>query len=239
MDPRYKSPTARVEGAEDLSFRNLEQLTQVLRWMLYAGMAFAAVSLVSSLMQLEMLSRPFTEEEGTRNDLREGAVGGVILLLTIATVIVFARWILLAHRNLPGLGARVLDVSPGWAVGYFFIPVINLWKPYQAMKSLWRYSHHVHEPDVQDVPWVLPVWWTLWIISNILGNVLMRLSLRAQTVEQFITATQITIINCLVDIVLNLVAAILVARIWMAQQRQHENPAAFAPPAGFADSPAT
>jgi hypothetical protein len=239
VDPRYKSPTAQVDQAEDFSFRNLEQLTHALRWMLYAGAAFAVVSLISSGLQLELLSRPFTDEEGRSNDLREGAVGGAVMVLTLSTIVVFARWILLSHRNLPALGARVLDVTPGWAVGYFFIPIINLWKPYQAMKSLWRFSHDANKPEVQDVPWVLPTWWTLWLMSTILGNALMRLSLRAQTVEELTTATQLTLVSCVIDIALNLVAAILVTRIWVAQRTQRENPAEFAPAPGFADTRVT
>jgi hypothetical protein len=236
MDPRYKTPAARVEQAEDLSFRNLEQLTRVLRWMLYAGVGLAVINLVSSALQLEMLSRPFTEEEGVRNDMREGAVGGTAFVLTIATIIVFARWILLAHRNLPALGARVIDFTPGWAVGTFFIPILNLWKPYQAMKSLWRISHDAHNPDAQHEPWLLPVWWTLWIVSNILGNAVMRLALRAETVEEFTTLTHVTMVNGVLDIGLNLVAAILVSRIWVAQSAQRANPAEFAPAPGFADT---
>lgn len=236
MDPRYKSPTARVDRADDLSFRSLESLTNALRWMLYASAAFAVVSLVSSALQLELLSRPFSEEEGTRNDLREGAVGGAVMVLTISTIVVFARWILLSHRNLPALGASYLQFTPGLAVGFFFIPVLNLWKPYQAMKSLWRFSHDAHKPDVHDIPWLLPTWWTLWLLSIFIGNILMRLSLRARTVEELSAATQLAMVNCVIDVVLNLVAALLVTRIWGAQRTQHENPGAFAPTPGFADA---
>jgi hypothetical protein len=38
-------------------------------------------------------------------------------LLCFFTVIAFLRWIYLAHKNLPDIGARYLKCSPGWAVG--------------------------------------------------------------------------------------------------------------------------
>ena len=170
MDPHYQVPAANLDRDEDSSFRDLGRFTSTLQWMLRAGALLAAVSLLSSWMQLDLLSRSFTEEEGAANDQREAFVSGVAFLLLIATFIVFGRWIVLAHRNLTGLGARYVEFTPGWAVGWFFIPVASLWKPYQAMRMLWRYSCSVNRPEIQETHVVLPVWWTLWIISLMPGK---------------------------------------------------------------------
>ncbi|HET9863637.1 MAG TPA: DUF4328 domain-containing protein, partial [Steroidobacteraceae bacterium] len=134
------------------------------------------------------------------------------------------------------------EFTPGWAVGWFFIPVASLWKPYQAMRSLWQMSRHVHKPGVQDTSWVLPTWWALWLVSIFIGWVLFRLQGGApNTVERLTAITRLAIANDVVDVFLNLVAALLVSRIWLAQRLQHGNPGEFAPPPGFADeaSPAT
>ena len=236
MDPRYKSPVAVVDDRDASAFRNLHTLTTTVRWLLYGATVLVVLSLVSSWMQLELLSRPYTQAEGRENDLREGAIGGLAFLVMIATFICFVRWIVLAHRNLPALGARHIEFTPGWALGWFFIPVMNWWKPYQAMKSLWQMRRHVHKPDVQDTTWVLPTWWTLWLISSFIGGILFRMQMRGEnTVEKLGDITRLTIANGFVDLFLNLVAAILVGRIWVAQRAQHENPGEFAPPAGFAD----
>jgi hypothetical protein len=242
MDPRYKSPLAVVEDRDESAFRNLHTLTTAVRWLLYAGAALALLGLVSAWMQLDLLSGPYTQAEGRENDLREGAIGGLAFLVAIATFICFGRWILLAHRNLQALGARHVEFTPGWALGWFFIPVASLWKPYQAMKSLWQMSRHVHKPDIQETTWVLPTWWTLWLVSVYLGGAIFRMQTRGEnTIERLTVMTRVAIGNDLVDVLLNLVAALLVGRIWLAQRRQHENPGEFAPPPGFADgaSPAT
>lgn len=236
MDPRYKSPTAEVVDAEvDGDFRDLTRFTSVLVWMLRVGVVLAVLSLWSSWLQLDLLSRPYTEAEGTANDMREASVAGLAGVLMLATICVFGRWIVLAHRNLPALGAQYLEYRPGWALGWFFIPILNLWKPFQAMRSLWKYSFSVHKPDLQDSTWVLPVWWTLWLISSFLGNFMWRSSMREQTIDALAVSTQVSIANCFVDIFLYFVAAILVGRIWKAQESQHENPGEFAPAKGFAD----
>jgi len=234
MDPRYQSPAANLDRDETASFRDLERFTSTLQWMLRAGALIAAVSLLSSWMQLDLLSHEFTEEEGAANDKREALVGGVDFLLVISTYIVFGRWIVLAHRNLTGLGARYVEFTPGWAVGWFFIPVAWLWKPYQAMKMLWRYSCSVTRPEIHDPPAVLPTWWTLWIIGSLLGQIVMRLTMRADSVEEFDLATRFTIASGIVDVILYPVAAAMVGRIWHAQLAQHNNPETV--PAGFADA---
>ena len=121
MDPRYKSPAAEVSSPDDAGFRDLTSITTALQWMLRVGAIIIVAGFFSSLMQLELLSREYTTEEGEANDMREIAIGGLEFLLLIATFLVFGRWIVLAHRNLVPLGASYLEFRPGWAVGWFFV----------------------------------------------------------------------------------------------------------------------
>jgi Domain of unknown function (DUF4328) len=236
MDPRYKSTTANLDTDESFTFQDLGWLTTTVKWLLWVGAVLALMDLVSSWMQLDLLSRTFTEAEGRANDMREGAIAGLALLVTLATLVAFGRWIVLAHRNLPALGAQSLEFRPGWAVGWYFIPIANLWKPYQAMKALWQYSQHAKNPDLSASTWILPTWWTFWLISNVLGNIIIRTSLGSQpTISQLIATTELGMANGVVDVILNIVAAILIGRIMGAQRRQHENPQEFAAAAGFAD----
>ncbi|MGQ0542804.1 MAG: DUF4328 domain-containing protein [Blastocatellia bacterium] len=103
-------------------------------------------------------------------------------MLKIATIVVFLIWEHRSFSNLSSLKARNLEFSPGWAVGWWFIPFANLIKPYQAMKELWRES----DPDYDEnlgflssnlgVPTFFGFWWALWIISNIAGRIAERAS---------------------------------------------------------------
>ena len=156
MDPRYKSPSGNVERDEESDFRDLGRHTRILQWMLRIGAAMLVVTAISSLMQITLLSRDYTQEEAVSNFQREALVAIAQLFLFIAIAIVFGRWIVRAHRNLVPLGATYLEYRPGWAVGFFFIPILNLWKPYQAMKALWQNSHSVVKPDLQDITWLMP-----------------------------------------------------------------------------------
>jgi hypothetical protein len=227
MDPRYKSPATNVvREEEEFSFRDLDFITRSLQWLLRAGALVAFVSLWSSWLQLQLLGAPFTEAEGEANDMREGTISGLQAILTVATIIVFGRWILVAHRNLPALGAQDLDVRPGWAVGWFFIPIANLWKPFQAMRTLWQASCDAPRWKLEDSHWILPVWWTLWLISSFLGNFLMRSSFGEDSIQRLTLTTQLQMANCIVDAPLYLIASVLVGKIWRGQLAQRQPGAA-------------
>ena len=56
------------------------------------------------------------------------------------TALFFLLWTYRSYRHLSALSDRDLRFSPGWAVGWFFVPIMNLFRPYQVMKEMWRKS---------------------------------------------------------------------------------------------------
>jgi hypothetical protein len=116
--------------------------------------------------------------------------------------------------------------TPGWSVGWYFVPIANLWKPYQAMKEIWKASANPHSWPTQTTPPLLSTWWTLWIASNVLSNLAVRMWMRADTAGEVIASDVVTLISDLFDIPLCLVAIRLVREIirlqshWAAQGAQ-------------------
>ena len=135
----------------------------------------------------------------------------------IALIVVFCVWIHRANYNARQLGAADMTFTPGWAVGWYFIPIANLWKPYQAMKEIWKASANPAHWQDQPRGSILPAWWTFFLISNFLGNASFRLSLRATTLSELITASSISIANDVVDIIASLIALGLVRQIHRMQ----------------------
>ena len=95
----------------------------------------------------------------------------------LASAIAICMWIYRAHSSLREAGREDLEFSPGWAVGWYFIPLANLVMPFKAMRELWNESHLSADSYGGEAPGNLGMWWGTWIISGILGNVSMRLSL--------------------------------------------------------------
>ena len=196
------------------TFREIVGLTKFLKVLLGLGVMMAVVSLLSSLMQAELLHRSsFSEAEGQANDSRERIIGLFQLALYLFTAIIFGRWIVRANKNVRALGADGLRITPGWAVGYFFVPIVNLWRPYQAMKDLWRASHDPASWATTAAGSILPAWWTLWLLSCFLGQMSFRATMAAKGLEGLQAATYLQIVSQAVDIPLCLVAIALVTQI--------------------------
>ena len=57
---------------------------------------------------------------------------------------------------------------------------------------------------------IIPAWWTLWIISNLLANFVRRSSTNAASVDDFIFSTQADIVLSILSIPLCLLAILLI-----------------------------
>jgi hypothetical protein len=106
----------------------------------------------------------------------------------LAAFIAFLIWIHRACRNLPALGAKNVRFTPGWAVGYFFIPILNVYVPYQVVKEIWCGSdpgrlQPTGNPSGSAKPAstaIIGWWWAFWIACIILGKVLWKTDTETQ-----------------------------------------------------------
>jgi hypothetical protein len=139
-------------------------------------------------------------------------------LVSLLLIVLIARWIFRAAWNVRHLGARRLEFSPGWSVGWYFVPFANLVLPFRAMKEIWHASHDPHRWQPGSVG-LLSLWWALWISSNILGNINFRLALNAETLEWLRVSEWIGIGVCVLSIPLALVFVRIARRVREAQDR--------------------
>lgn len=94
---------------------------------------------------------------------------GILLacLGIIIAGIVSLIWIYGATRNAHTLRPNATITSPAWAVGWFFIPIMGLYKPYETLRDVWIASHGpVNGKYPKGYP-LIPVWWWTFVISNI------------------------------------------------------------------------
>jgi len=121
--------------------------------LLAIGMVIDLVGASSCYLEIQLLSRAdsggiVTMEQANANDIRQALVGLGQMAVYFATVVAFLMWMHRAHRNLPALGAQNLKYSPGWAVGGWFVPFLNLVRPYQVMGEIWRESKPVPRDEL-------------------------------------------------------------------------------------------
>jgi hypothetical protein len=209
-----------VVAREDATtgFRDLSGTSGKLTLLLLIGAGWHVLGLVSSFMQFSLLTHPpYTMAQATANDLRERLMNSGQLILFVITAIVFGRWIYLAQKNLPELGARYLRFGPGWSVGVFFVPLLNLWAPYQAMRDLAKASRNPRTWHLEDTPVLIIIWWILWLLTQFIGNGMLRSTAYARTIDQLEVVTVLEIAFGALSVPLYLLARYIVRRVWRDQ----------------------
>lgn len=93
-----------------------------------------------------------------------GIAGMTDLLVQIVSWVLVAFWIHRAHANLHEAGIEGLEFTPGWVIGWYFVPIFNLFKPFQAMKELWNTSVGLSDQDGGETPFQLKIWWACWLL---------------------------------------------------------------------------
>jgi Domain of unknown function (DUF4328) len=153
----------------------LQSRTNLARVILYVFLAASAVAALVSLGELGGI----VDLDAAEDPVSLTAALGLVLygLVFLICVIVVGMWIYRAHANLHLVDGVETTISPGWAVGWYFVPVANLFKPYAAMKELWATSHGFDDRFADEGQQPLPTWWGCWIAGNIIANISLRLSM--------------------------------------------------------------
>ncbi|MCS7481649.1 DUF4328 domain-containing protein [Umezawaea endophytica] len=83
-------------------------------------------------------------------------------LLFACTAPVLLVWLHRVRRNaeVPG---RVHRWSPRWVVGVWFVPVLNLWAPYQAVADV--AAAGAPESQRAEVTRQVLAWWLAWLVG--------------------------------------------------------------------------
>lgn len=205
----------------DQNYREISGIALALKIMLLLGAATDAMSILLVKKMLWLFDDPdATQADFLANADLASKLQVISMPLTIGTIVVFCFWIHRAHQNLEPLGARELRFKPLHAWGFFFIPLANLWKPYQAMGDLWKASHNPTFWATSPSSILLPVWWGLWLISTILVRIASMQMNAVKTVEEIQSAAQLAIFGDLARGINCFLALVLVHVITEAQQRE-------------------
>ena len=191
------------------------------------------IAVIFSYLEIQLINRALageiiTEEEAIANDNRQGLIGGAYLILLVITAILYLMWIHRAHRNLKSLGVECLKYSPNWAVWGFFVPILSLFRPFQVVTEIWKAS----DPTVgiddntawQNAPTssVIISWWLLFLITNWLGWFVLRLALQAETLEEMLTTSWLTLSMDALDIPAAILAIIVIRNIDSRQETKNQ-----------------
>jgi hypothetical protein len=159
-------------NAQFSDFKPAGTLTLSLKIALVAGVAAAGLELAfrvaEYLFLLKVEGGGFASgaEQATAaaaSDARVEATALVRVGVYFVILILFLIWIHRANRNARALGAQNMRYTPGWSVGWFFVPFANLVMPYQVMQEIWRASSDPANWQSTSGGALVGWWWTLWV----------------------------------------------------------------------------
>ena len=182
----------------------------------------ALLNIGSSVMEYELLGREnFSDQEAEQNLKREYLVALATLFLYLATAVVFGIWIVRANKNARALGAKNLSASPGWALGYFFVPILNLWKPFKAMNELWHASHDPRNGKMafKEKSQIVLGWWGVWLLQ--FTDAPLELMQKA---DLYYVGVAINLLPWFFEIVLCVFSIALISKIAIAQENNDFGP---------------
>jgi len=147
---------------------------------------------------------------------------GVAILAAVA----FLLWFYRAQQNLLAFRPEPLEFSPAQAAGSFFIPFVNLVRPFSVMREIWKASDPALPPfgsnlyDTAPVSLLVPAWWTLFLARGVIAWLALLPNLGTEhTVDTLLTSAQIL----RVDFAVSSIAAGLACTLVFLVRRRQEN----------------
>lgn len=206
---------------------DLSGLARLCQWGLGLFVIAEIVNAANNLFVLNFLHRVEMGDvdfgAADRIDQITMGIGIIYSVLFFGTAILAAVWVYRASWNARQIQPVAGRITPGWAVGWFFVPFANLVMPYTALKQCWKSSHEPEGDIAGPVPGFFGWWWAAWLLSNVTGNVVMRMHTGAETVDD----VRMAYIAELVTSPLPAVSAVLFAKVisGISKAQQGKTPA--------------
>ncbi len=129
-----QTKTVRGEG-----LRRIAGWASVAMFLVWIG--FSGLALVWNLEQRSLLHRaqahPFSVsiDEVRDADARADFLKHTVLVLMVVTAVFFITWLYLEYRRVRRYAPTRFDA--GWAIGGWFVPFLNWFRPYQVVEDVW------------------------------------------------------------------------------------------------------
>jgi len=122
--------------------------------------------------------------------------------LNMAVGIIYFVWLYRAYKGMVSLASGRPQSSPGWAIAYYFLPILSFYKPLQIAQEIYRLTDPNPRVANSGKPPALYLYWWLSYIGAQLTGVVESLILPTATKTQLVAAV-------VPDIVLTTIAAVL------------------------------
>jgi hypothetical protein len=143
----------------------------------------------------------------------------------VVTSIAFVGWLYQARVNVRALGMRRMRYGRGWCIWGFLMPAVNVFRPYQVVREIWKASDPASLDPFQwqslQTPWLVSLWWGAFLAAASLHLLALLTSLGNDVnLQQLVLSRSLTLFA---DVALGLAAGVsifLVTRLSKAQENK-------------------
>lgn len=162
------------------------KLTQITIISLEFLVVMTGIALMSDFMQLNMIENidRITVEAAEANDKRVNIVDWTHIIVGIMAWITVLVWKYRTNKNCHGFGTKGMRFTPGWAVGWHFVPFMNIFRPYQVMQEIWKVSTDPMTWQNQRGSTLVKWWWFSFLVSAFFGKYSAKLSMKSVFKEE-------------------------------------------------------
>jgi hypothetical protein len=132
------------------------------------GLAFLANALAFAvaLWRVVLMDHPAQASAGAWDQV--DLLGSLAALAQVGSLLVcgvlFVVWLYRAHRS-DRMDSRMLKHGSGWAIGAWFVPILNLWRPRQMVLDVRRGAWP------QDTSPLVTLWWLTFLAMTVSSRI--------------------------------------------------------------------
>lgn len=133
------------------------------------------------------------------------------LLTLIVAAVFFLRWFSRAYRNVAQWTGTRHGV--GWAVGSWFVPFLNLWRPFKIAEEIADGSSHRDDARTRRM---VRVWWALLISSSLIDRVI--LSRDPRSIDALVMSANLELLSSGLWILAGVAATVIIRDVTADQE---------------------
>ena len=148
-------------------------ISKITKWLVILSIAIIVIALINT-GAFFVLNYQTEDAQLQSTDLVFLIIATLILVIEIVALIVTLYWFYRANKNIHAFGAKEVS-SPIMAVVWWFIPILDLWKPHSVAQQIWKASN----PQIilsNGIEWknsprsnIIIFWWVLFLLSIFIG----------------------------------------------------------------------
>ena len=188
---------------------NSSTITRLVKYCLFSIMAMCVVDAISNQMQIILLNEYFVKNIHSdasfevlfkRNNFRVWIVRTIFLIIIFSSYFIIGRWFYVSAKINHLSSKKDLQFTPGWSVGWYFIPGANFIMPYRSLKETFQASFDREDWQNQKVPYDLPLWWGAFLISYSFRDIASTLFIGVDEIDKYTGIYRMSYIHMIIDI---------------------------------------